>query len=460
MVMAQTIKLDEKYKLHHELMSNLLDDFEIEDIEGSHGDAFDGIYCGVGKHQKNAPFAFLIQDFSYKGGSVGTLHADQFGATIALAIARKIPLLLFLETGGARLQDGIMAIHHSTSIVSGISKASGYIPTISIVKGVCAALGAYVASMSDFAIFVEDGTVFLTGPKVIKSALGKSVDKISIGGSKVHAEKTGIATNVAADSESMQMLLRKYFKLLSNNPKPVSIDAKNLDCNPAISHILPRDNRSTYDMQSIINSIIDKDSSLPFADAYAKNLITQFASLNGTTIGIVANQPKYLSGCIEVKATSKLSRFIQVCDAYDIPMLFLVDCPGILPGEQQEHLGSVNLNTKTAHILLNSSNIKITVIIRRLIGGTYAIMNTKFMSADYVLAWPTAEFGIMSKKASSEVSSTICNKVNLEMIKEAQIVDEIIEPSESKAAIVQAINAAAKAKPKSRLKKKRIVLPM
>ncbi len=461
--MVKIIHINKDYPLHKSLLCNVLDGTSIEDIGGSHTDKFDGVYCGVGLN-RNLKFVFIIQDFKFKGGSAGVTNCLQIIATIERAIEEKCPLLFFISTGGARLQEGVLAIHQTARIVHTLSKASGYIPTIAIVKGTCAALGAYITSICDFAIFVNgQSQVFLTGPKVIETALGKSVDKEQLGGLKIHAEITGIATQIAADFLEAQNIIIQLLKLLPRQPYDYcSIPFTKKDKHNILNFetILPSNNRVTYDMTNILSNIIDWQDRIDFIPEYAKNLIAVLGNINGTTVGIVANQPKYNSGCLDVKSSLKMSRFIQICDAYNIPLIFIVDCPGFLPGEQQEKLGAVSIGTRTSHILASASCVKITLIIRRIIGGAFAVMNSRAIGADYVMAWPSAQLSIMSNQAATKINDFNCEDFSLNNLLENGIIDEIIEPSETRWAIIKAINKVVKNKKVNSLPKRRSILPI
>jgi acetyl-CoA carboxylase carboxyltransferase component len=461
--MIQNININKDFPLHIELLGNVLDDAVIEDIGGSHADQFDGVYCGVGSH-KYLKFVFVIQDFKYKGGSAGVTNCLQIIASIERAIEEKCPLLFFISTGGARLQEGVLAIHQTARIVNTLSKASGYIPTIAVVKGTAAALGAYITSICDFAIFVKGlSQVFLTGPKVIETAMGKSVDKELLGGLKVHSEITGIATQIAEDIQDAQHILIRLLKILPRHPYnfyPIPFTKLDESINPKFDSILPSNNRVTYDMTNIISNLIDWKEKVDFIPEYAKNLITVLGHLNGTTVGIVANQPKINSGCLDVKSSLKLSRFIQICDAYNIPLLFLVDCPGFLPGEQQEKSSAVSIGTRTSHILASATCVKITVIIRRIIGGSFAVMNTKAIGADYVMAWPNAQLSIMSSQAATKINDSNCEDFSLNNLLKEGILDEIIQPNETRSAIIKAINKVMKIKKVETLVKRRNILPI
>lgn len=450
-------------ELHNITLGNLLDLNSIEDIGDSHNNKFDGVYCGLSYFEEKK-VVFILQDYKYKGGSSGLIHLSQMNLAIERAIEEQCPLIFVLSTGGLRATTGIVGLSNGSKILKLLNSASGYIPIFSIINGTCAGLGAYISALSDCSIFIKDKSqVFLTGPKVIKIAIGKDITKEQLGGTRVHSELSGIATNVVEDIASAQYCLSKLLRLF-----PTSFVAnQNLELFDTaetirnFNSILPDNPFATYDIHKVINQIADPNRSVELYHCFAKNIVTAFASINGSTIGIIANQPKFLSGCLDVKTTKKIIRFIQICDAFNIPLLFIVDCPGFFPGEEQEKLGAVNIGSKAAHILAACKTPKITLIIRRMTGGSYAILNCKSIGADYVMAWASKEIKVMGDTACKK----ICNENEVETkpineLIEEGIIDEEILPNETRNKIIKAINIAIQTKRKNTLVKRRIVLPM
>lgn len=460
-----SISLPQIQTIHKASLGRLIDLRSVRDIGDSHGDGFDGVYCGLAK-SNSGTIVFVLQDYSYKGGSCGTQHANQISLAIETAIEQKVPLLMMLETGGARIQEGQRTMTASTTALQTLSKASGYIPTIAVIMGTCAGLGAYFSSICDCTVFIENKSmVFMTGPKVVSTAIGKKITKEALGGTDMHAVNTGIPTQIAKDLAEAQdivgHLLERMPPCCEQNMKPKLVRFPKRDAakEARCCGVLPGNDRSTYDMHRIVSAIVDDGTYIDFYPRFARNLITGLAALSGRTVGIIANQPKVISGALDVKSAIKFTRFIQVCDAYNIPMIFLVDCPGFIPGIFQESLGSVNEGGKASHMLRSCQAPKITVLIRRIIGGAYAVMNSVSIGADYTLAWPGAEIAIMSKEAAGTVSEH-AGEDCLEHAQGLGIVDNIIPPENTRTELVRAINIVLRRKRIRPLNKRRIVLPI
>lgn len=409
-----------------------------QDIGGSLTNQFDGVYCGIAQG-KEVSFVFVFQDRSYKAGSVGVKHASQIVLAIETAIQKKMPLLMNLYTGGARLQEGMYAGAGAINCLQAIAKASGCIPIISIVEGVNAGVGSYLVALSDVAIFVEDvSEVFLTGPKVIEAVLGRKFDRKELGSTKVHNEKTGLCSHVVPTLDAGYQLAARLIRFLAKCNKEIDIaEVKDV---VDFENIIPKEAHQGYDMHRVINKIVDIDSVIECYAGFARNLLTVFAEINGVPIAIIANQPKVMSGALDVKSCKKFARFLQICDAHQIPILFLADCPGIMPGIEQEHLGLIPYSGKVAQILTHCTTIRITVVLRRLIGGSNPIMNSKAIGADTFLAWNNAFISIMGEKASENLLKNDSQQnLTLKDLKKAGIIDDIIQPEHTKIAIVNAL---------------------
>lgn len=409
-----------------------------QDIGGSLTNQFDGVYCGIAQGS-DSKFVFIFQDRSFKGGSVGTIHAKHIILAIETAISLRLPIIMNLFTGGARLQEGMLAGSGAIQCLHTIAKASGYIPIISIVEGVNAGVGSYLIALSDVAIFVQnDSEVFLTGPKVIEAVLGRKFDRKELGSTEVHNTHTGLCSHVVADIESGYQLANKLLKFYAKCGQPINLQPTNDRIN--FNDIIPKENNVGYDMLGVIKKIVDADSIIEFYNGYAKNLLTLFAEINNTPIAIIANQPKVLSGALEIKSCKKFARFLQICDAHQIPIVFLADCPGIMPGIEQERMGIIPYSGKVAQILTHCTTIRITIVLRRLIGGSNPIMNSKAIGADSFFAWNSASIGIMGEKASVNLlKKDQQHQMTLQEMKKAGIIDEIIQPEDTKKAIVLAL---------------------
>jgi acetyl-CoA carboxylase carboxyltransferase component len=356
----------------------------------------------------NSRYVFIIaSDTSVNSGSIGQASAQKINAVLDMAMRYRYPVVALFESVGARVQEGVTAMHHIGILFRKFAELSGLVPTIAILNGVNSGATAYAASLMDYIIMVKNTSyAFITGPKVVEVMTAEKDTLDDLGGTALHAATTGLATFVETDE---YRALQKAKTLLQYLPQhcfeynaSFDIHIKKERNDEAFLSLLPENNKRGYDMNSVIDLLADDHSVLQLQEAYAPNLITAFARLGGATIGIAANQPLHLAGILDTESCRKLFRFIQWCDAYNIPLLFIADSPGFMPGKEQEQSSMVAMGARVLNVLANSTVPKITLIINKIIGGAYGGMSSAGLGADLVFAWPTAQVAILG--AASAVS--------------------------------------------------------
>lgn len=370
----------------------------------AHGD---GVVTGIGEigGRKVAVYA---QDFTFMGGSVGEMHAMKIAHLIELAMKLGIPVIGLNDSGGARIQEGVDSLKGYGEIFYRNVMASGVIPQIVAIMGPCAGGAVYSPALADFIIMVRKTSyMFITGPKVVKAATGEDVTFESLGGAEVHAEKSGVAHFVANDERDAISLIKKLLSYLPSNnlEDPPYVDTGD-DPNredEALNSIVPEDPEEPYDMREIITRIFDKGSFFEVQEFFAPNAITGFARLAGYVVGVVANQPMFMAGSLDINSSDKISRFVTFCDAFNIPLFTFVDVPGFLPGTVQEHGGVIRHGAKIIYAYSQSTVPKVTVIIRKAYGGAYIALGSKHLGADVVYAWPSAEIAVMGPEGAVEI---------------------------------------------------------
>jgi propionyl-CoA carboxylase beta chain len=366
----------------------------------------DGIHIGTGTviGRKVCVFA---EDITYMGGTSGEEHSKKLSKIIALARNAKVPLIGFLSSGGGRIQEGILAMEVTSKALREFVLLSGYIPTITVVCGVCAGGAAYLAAASDFTYMIENESVMLlTGPKVIEKVLLERCTKEELGGTLVHGTRTGNASFVVESEWHVFEGIKRLLSYLPDNFKQRFVNkysANIHDKRVLLNDIIPENTNHAYDIFDVISHTVDEGSFYEVNASFAPNIVVGFAKLGSRNIGIIGNQPLHLGGSIDNDALKKSARFQQICDAYNIPLLFLVDSPGILPGKEQERNGLITNGAKLFHVLASLTIPRITLILRRAIGGAFGVMNPKGMGADLNFAWHTAEIAVVGSDASLDI---------------------------------------------------------
>ena len=364
----------------------------------------DGVVTGYGRVDGRTVFVFA-QDFTVLGGSLGKMHARKICDLMDMAAKAGAPFIALCDSAGARVQEGVDALSGYGQIFYRNSIYSGVIPQISAIMGTCAGGAVYSPALTDFTFMVDKTSfMFITGPAVIKSVTGEEVSMEDLGGAKVHNVTSGVADFFMGNDEECLANIRELLGYLPSNnledPPVLDTDDDPKRMDEELLYIVPDDPKKAYDMRDVISRIVDSENFLEVKKYYAENIITCFARLNGQAIGIIANQPKVFSGALNVNCSDKASRFIRFCDAFNIPIVNLVDVPGYMPGVEQEYTGIIRHGAKMLYAYSEATVPKITVVTRKAYGGSYLAMCSKDLGADQVFAWPTAEIAVMGPEGA------------------------------------------------------------
>lgn len=366
----------------------------------------DGVVTGYGTINARLVYIFA-QDFTVFGGALSETHAEKIGNVMDMALKMGAPMIGLNDSGGARIQEGVRSLGGYAAIFHRNVQASGVIPQLSAIMGPCAGGAVYSPAITDFTMMVEDSSyMFVTGPNVVKTVTNETVTSEALGGASTHSTKSGVAHTTAANDIACLDDIKKLLSYLpqNNTQKTPHLPFKLAEeYRMELDSIIPENANKPYNMKTVIHSIIDTDSFFEIHKNYAENIVVGFARLGGKSIGIVANNPLFLAGCLDVKSATKAARFTRFCDAFNIPLLVLVDVPGFLPGTDQEWNGIIIHGAKLLYALSEATVPKITVITRKAYGGAYDVMNSKHIGADLNFAWPTAEIAVMGAKGASEI---------------------------------------------------------
>jgi propionyl-CoA carboxylase beta chain len=366
----------------------------------------DGVVTGYGKVNGRLVYVFS-QDFTVFGGSLSETHAEKICKVMDMALANGAPLIGMNDSGGARIQEGVVSLGGYADIFYKNVQSSGVIPQISAIMGPCAGGAVYSPALTDFIFMVENTSyMFVTGPNVVKTVTNEDVSSEELGGASVHSSKSGVAHFTAANEVVCIQNLRK---LLSYVPQNCEEKAPGLPYNvgnetrEVLNDIVPENPNQPYDIKEVIQGVVDTDSFFEVHGAYAENIVVGFGRLAGRSIGIVANQPAFLAGVLDVHSSQKAARFVRFCDAFNIPLLVFEDVPGFLPGTDQEWNAIITNGAKLLYAFSEATVPRITVITRKAYGGAYDVMNSKHIGADLNFAWPTAEIAVMGAKGAAEI---------------------------------------------------------
>lgn len=366
----------------------------------------DGVVTGYGTINGRLVYVFA-QDFTVFGGALSETHAEKICKVMDMALKMGAPMIGLNDSGGARIQEGVRSLGGYADIFYRNVQSSGVIPQISAIMGPCAGGAVYSPAMTDFTMMVEGSSyMFVTGPNVVKTVTNEEVTSEELGGASTHSTKSGVAhttsPNDVACLEDVKTLLS--YMPQNNNEKPADLPYTiGNEFRYELDTIVPESANKPYDMKEVIQHIIDEDSFFEIHKDYAENIVVGFARLGGKSIGIVANNPMFLAGCLDVNSSIKAARFTRFCDAFNIPLLVLVDVPGFLPGTDQEWNGIIVHGAKLLYALSEATVPKVTVITRKAYGGAYDVMNSKHIGADMNFAWPNAEIAVMGAKGASEI---------------------------------------------------------
>jgi len=425
----------------------------------------DGVFIGHGKISNRLAFAYA-QDFNVMGGSLGQVHAAKIAKIQDMALKMGAPIIGLIDSGGARIQEGVASLAGYAGIFYRNVQSSGVIPQISVIMGPAAGGAVYSPSITDF-VFMTNKTsyMFVTGPNVVKEVLNEDVSLEELGGAEIHAKKSGVANLIYDDEENTIFGVKKLLSYLPSNnlenPPYVDCNTDSPDIQEKLRDIVPDDANKPYDVKDVINLIVDRSSFFEISENHAQNIVVGFARLEGKTIGIVANQPKVLAGTLDINSSMKAARFIRFCDSFNVPILTLEDVPGFLPGVDQEHSGIIRHGAKLLYAYADATVPRITVILRKSYGGAYCVMNSKNLGGDFNFAWPTAEIAVMGPEGAVAIlykrdlaSAEDPQMLRKEMAKkyrdeianpyvadEKGYIDEVIDPAETRIKLISAFEA-------------------
>lgn len=364
----------------------------------------DGVVTGTGAIHGRQVFV-ASQDFTVSGGSVGEIHADKICQTMEMALKCGGPFVLINDSGGARIQEGIGSLSGYGRIFYRNVLLSGVVPQISIIAGPCAGGAAYSPALTDFIIMVKNiGKLFITGPQVIKQVTGEQISEEELGGAYAQQSQSGVVHFVAEDDDHAIQLCQKLLSFLPSNnvedPPDYGTGEIIITEDVALNKIIPDNPREAYDVKEVIFRIVDDGDFLEVQEHYAANAVIGFARVNGRTVGIVANQPLVMAGVLDINSSDKISRFVRFCNAFNIPLVTLVDVPGFMPGVQQEYGGIIRHGAKMLFVYSAATVPKISIILRKAYGGAYLAMCGKDLGCDRVAAWPTGEVAVMGAEGA------------------------------------------------------------
>ncbi|WP_088043612.1 acyl-CoA carboxylase subunit beta [Bacillus sp. EAC] len=367
-------------------------DFGMDEQNG----ACDGVVTGYGKIDGRKVFIFS-QDFTVFGGALGEMHAKKISQLMDMAVQCKAPIIGLNDSGGARIQEGVLSLDGYGHVFYRNTIYSGVVPQISVIMGPCAGGAVYSPAITDFVIMVnESSQMFITGPKVIESVTGEKISAEDLGGAKVHNEISGNAHFQAGNEEEALRLVRNLLSYLPSHwEEKAPIFEQNEKDIEDLLELIPDDGSRPYDVKKIVTMIVDNDTFLEVQKDFAKNLVVGFARVNGEVVGLVCNQPKVMAGGLDIHSADKGARFIRFCDSFNIPIITFVDVTGFFPGVKQEHGGIIRHGAKLLYAYSEATVPKITVITRKAFGGAYVALNSKSIGADLVFAWPNAEIAVM-----------------------------------------------------------------
>ena len=424
----------------------------------------DGVVTGFAKID-GRPVALFSQDFTVFGGSLSETHAEKIVKIMNTAMKTGIPVIGLNDSGGARIQEGVVSLGGYADIFLLNTLASGVIPQISVVLGPCAGGAVYSPAITDFVFMAKNTSyMFVTGPNVVKTVTHEDVTFENLGGAETHASKSGVAHFIYENEIETLSNVRKLFNYLPLNYRDKSpemdFDESDVKLEPKLDKIIPDNPNKPYNMKDIIHLIVDNNDFFEVHKDYAENIICGFARIGGMAIGIIANQPEVLAGVLDINASVKAARFVRFCDAFGIPLLVLEDVPGFLPGTEQEWNGIIRHGAKLLFAFSEATVPKITVITRKAYGGAYDVMNSKHIRGDFNFAWPSAEIAVMGPKGAveiifkKEISKAKDSEKELEkkieeyrnkfanpyITAERGFVDDVILPAETRIKLISAFN--------------------
>ncbi|WP_304452776.1 acyl-CoA carboxylase subunit beta [Nocardiopsis sp. YSL2] len=429
----------------------------------------DGVVTGWGTVEGRTVFVYA-HDFRIFGGALGEAHAQKIHKVMDMALAAGAPLVSLNDGAGARIQEGVSALAGYGGIFQRNTQASGVIPQISVMLGPCAGGAAYSPALTDFVFAVRDiSQMFITGPDVVRAVTGEQVSQNELGGADVHSEISGVAHAAYDDEESCLADVRYLLSLLPSNNRELPPEAEGAT-DPVdrplnnLLDIVPTDGSASYDVRDVIAQIVDDGDHMEVHATWAPNIVCTLARLDGQVVGIVANQPTAMAGVLDIKASEKGARFVQFCDAFNIPLVTLIDVPGFLPGVDQEHDGIIRRGAKLLYAYCNATVPRVSVVLRKAYGGAYIVMDSRSIGADVALAWPTNEIAVMGAEGAANVvfrkeiaAAENPDEVRRQKIEEYRrelvhpyyaaergLVDDVIDPRETRSALARSLAMLAR----------------
>ncbi len=422
----------------------------------------DGVVTGWGKVHGRTCFV-ASQDFTVGGGSLGEAQAQRICRAMDMAYDMRVPFVSINDSGGARIEEGVVGLSGYADIFFRNTRASGVIPQISVILGPCAGGACYSPAITDFVFMARHNSqMYITGPAVVRSVTGEEISANDLGGADIHATRSGVSHFVYEDDLACINGVRRLLGYLPQNSDDASlvVPGTEVDETYRIPEIVPDDQRRSYDVREVIDTFVDRNSFLEVQEGFAKNIVIGFARLGGKTLGIIANQSTYMAGSLELNASDKAARFIRFCDCFSIPLLTLVDVPAFLPGSQQEHAGIIRHGAKLLYAYSEATVPKVTLIMRKAYGGAFLAMCSKGVGADIVFAWPIVEIAVMgaagavsiigrhaiqtaedpSAKKEELLDDYNAKFMNPYIAAEHGFVDEVIRPEETRRRVVAALD--------------------
>jgi propionyl-CoA carboxylase beta chain len=453
-------------------------DFGLENQKGPG----DGVVTGYGK-VNGRPIYLFSQDFTVFGGALGEMHAHKIATVMDLAAKNGAPFVGLNDSGGARIQEGVVSLDGYGQIFYRNSIYSGVIPQISVIMGPCAGGAVYSPAITDFVFMVEKTSqMFITGPKVIETVTGEKISAEDLGGAKVHNTVSGNAHFRAETEAEILEMVRALLSYLpqSQEEKPPRLEVDHEDdYRPDLTDLIPFDAVRPYDVRIVIEQVVDADSFMEIQKDFARNIVIGLARVKGEVVGLVCNQPKFMAGGLDIDSSDKASRFIRFCDSFNIPIITFEDVTGFFPGIKQEHGGIIRHGAKILYAYSEATVPKLTIILRKAYGGAYVALNSKSIGADLVFAWPNAEIAVMGPQGAANIifAKEIQNSPDPEATRQQKIdeyrekfanpyvaasrgmVDDVIDPRETRIKIIQSLEML-RSKKESRPKKKHGNIPL
>ena len=422
----------------------------------------DGVITGFGKINGRQVFA-SSQAAGVMGGSLGEMHANKIVKVMQMALKYGAPFIALNDSGGARIQEGVDSLAGYAKIFDANCEASGVIPQLSVILGPCAGGAVYSPALTDFVFMTENSYMFITGPEVVRAVMQEQVSFEELGGGLIHSTESGVSHFLSKDDRECLMLVRELLSYLPSTnqddpPYLLPLDDRDRRC-PELEDIVPTDSHKPYDVRQVIASIVDDGRFLEVHQLWAENMVVGFARLNGWVVGIVANQPMMLAGCIDIKASIKAAHFIRTCDAFNIPIITLQDVPGFLPGRHQEYGGIIRNGARMIYAYSEATVPKLMVITRKSYGGAYCMMSSKGLRGDLLYAWPNAEIAVMGAEGAvnvlfkKEVTSALDPDARrAELVADYEerfnnpyvcaargLIDDVIEPRDTRRVLIRAL---------------------